>query len=63
MESWEAMANARITLPVAMAIARALLDGVCEDNKVRQREKRNKKKKERERASKHLIKSLATYFL
>lgn len=39
VESREAMANARIALAVAMAIARALLDRVCEDNKVKQREK------------------------
>lgn len=43
MESREAMANARIALSVAMAIARALLDRVCEDNKVKQKEERKRR--------------------
>lgn len=60
VESWEAMANARIALAVAMAIARALLDRVCEDNKVKQREE-EEEEEERGGASKHLIKSLATF--
>lgn len=50
VESREAMANARIALSVAMAIARALLDRVCEDNKVKQKEKRKRREKsERDR--------------
>lgn len=61
MESREAMANARIALAVAMAIARALLDRVCEDNKVKQREEEEEEEEERGGASKHLIKSLATF--
>lgn len=40
MESWEAVTHAGITLAVAMAIARALLHGICEEDKVRQREGR-----------------------
>lgn len=36
MESWEAMAHTRIALSVAMAIARALLHWICEEDKVRQ---------------------------
>lgn len=39
MESGEAVANARVALSVAMAIARALLHGICEEDEVRQREK------------------------
>lgn len=45
MESWEAMAHARITLAVTMAIARALLHGICEDDKVRQREGRGERER------------------
>lgn len=59
MESREAMANARIALAVAMAIARALLDRVCEDNKVKRKEE--EEEEERGEASKHLIKSPATF--
>lgn len=39
MESWEAMAHTRIALSVTMAIARALLHRICEDDKVRRRER------------------------
>lgn len=47
VESREAMANARIALAVAMAIARALLDRVCEDNKVKQRVEEEEEEEER----------------
>lgn len=47
VESREAMANARIALAVAMAIARALLDRICEDNKVKQRGEEEEEAEER----------------
>lgn len=53
MESREAMANTRITLSVAMAVARALLDRVCEDNKVRQREEKKTTRRGRKNGRGH----------